>query len=141
MKEWLRETHGPGFELLRHFLRRFFESEMITAPGQMTAAWIGALPVFFQWFFLFVSPLRHKYEYFSQLASPVPYREAVRADELWLITLTMSATGLFTAMKWRFIFPDLRDYRASEPCHCARAMFLVRNWWLCSPSPPPPWSL
>jgi hypothetical protein len=112
MKEWLRETHGPGFELLRHFLRRFFDSDLITTPGQMAGVLIGALPVFFQWFFLLVGPLHHKYEYLSQLATSGPYREAVRADELWLITLMMSAIGLLTAIKWQFLFPDLRDYRA-----------------------------
>jgi len=112
MKEWLRETHGPGFELLRHFLRRFFDSDLITTPGQMAGVLIGALPVVFQWFFLLVQPLHHKYEYLSQLATPSRYREAIQADELWLITLMMSVIGLLTAIKWQFLFPDLRDYRA-----------------------------
>ena len=107
----------------------------------MTAAWIGALPVFFQWFFLFVSPLRHKYEYFSQLASPVPYREAVRARRTVVDHADDVGHGLFTAMKWRFIFPDLRDYRVLgalplRPRHVFGAKLVAR-----SPSPPPPWSL
>lgn len=112
MQEWLRETHAPGFELLRHFLRRFFDSDLITTPGQVTTMLVGAFPVFLQWFLLLVGPLRHKYSYLSELAAPGPYREAVRADELWLITLMMSAIGLLTAIKWQFLFPDLRDYRA-----------------------------
>jgi hypothetical protein len=112
MKEWLRETHGPGVELLRHFLRRFFDSDLITTPGQMTTVLIGAFPVFSQWYFLLVGPMRHKYALLSRLAEPGPYREAVRADELWLITFMMSAIGLLTAIKWQSLFPDLRDYRA-----------------------------
>ena len=36
MKQWLRETHGPGFELLRHFLRRFFDSEEKVAAQGVT---------------------------------------------------------------------------------------------------------
>src|SRR5271154_4102053 len=52
MKEWLQETHAPGFELLRHFLLRFFDSELITTPGQMTPVLIGTTPFAFQWFFL-----------------------------------------------------------------------------------------
>ena len=40
---------------------------------------------------------------------------AVRADELWLITLMMSATGLLTAIKWQSLFPGLRDYRVLGP--------------------------
>jgi hypothetical protein len=111
MKHWLQQTHGPTFELLRHFLLRFFDSEFITTPGQMLPVLLGALPVVFQWFFLLISPLRHKYIYLSKLPSPIPYREAVRADELWLITLMMSSIGLLTAIKWQNLFPDLRDYR------------------------------
>jgi hypothetical protein len=67
MKKWLRETHGPFLELLRHFLRRLFDSDLVTAPGQATGVLIGAIPVFFQWFFPLVGPLRHKYAYLSQL--------------------------------------------------------------------------
>lgn len=127
MKEWLRETHGPGFELLRHFLWRFFDSDLITTPGQMAGVLLGALPVVFQWFFLLVQPLHHKYEYLSQLATPGAYREAIRADELWLITLMMSAIGLLTAIKWQFLFPDLRDYRALGALRLHLGRYLARN--------------
>ena len=112
MREWLRETHGTGFELLRHFMLRFFDSDLVTAPGQTTTALIGAFSIFLPWFPLIVGPLRHKYAYFSSLPVPGPYRMAVRADELWLITLMMSAIGLLTAVKWPSLFPGLRDYRA-----------------------------
>ncbi len=112
MRDWLRETHGPGTELLRHFLFRFFDSDLVTAPGQTTTALIGAFSIFLPWFPLIVGPLRHKYAYFSGLAIPDPYRQAVRADELWLITLMMSAIGLLTAVKWQSLFPGLRDYYA-----------------------------
>ena len=112
MRDWLRETHGPGTELLRHFLLRFFDSDLVTAPGQTTTALIGAFSIFLPWFPLIVGPLRHKYAYFSSLAIPDPYRQALRADELWLITLMMSAIGLLTAVKWQSLFPGLRDYYA-----------------------------
>src|SRR4051794_25521786 len=111
MREWLRETHGPGFELFRHFLLRFFDSDMVTAPGQTTTALISAFSILLPWFPMIVGPLRGKYAYFSSLGRPDPYRQAVRADELWLITLMMSAIGLLTAIKWQSLFPGLRDYR------------------------------
>jgi hypothetical protein len=112
MKEWLRRTHGPDFELLRHFLLHFFDSDLITTPGQMTPALIGAFSMMLPWVFLFVDPLQAKYQHFSQIAVAGPYRHMVRADELWLITLMMSAIGLLTAVKWQSVFPGLRDYRA-----------------------------
>jgi hypothetical protein len=112
IKEWLRETHGAGFELLRHFLLHFFDSDLVTASGQTAPALIGAISMFLPWFPLVTGPLKHKYAYFSHLAAPGPYRMAVRADELWLITLMMSAIGLLTAVKWQALFPGLRDYQA-----------------------------
>jgi hypothetical protein len=100
MKEWLKETHSTRFELLRHFLRSFFESDLITVPGQATPAIIGAISVFLPWFPMMITPLKQKYAYVSHLASPDAYLRAVRADELWLLTLMMSTVGLLTAIKW-----------------------------------------
>lgn len=111
MRRWLRETHGAGFELLRHFLRRFFDSDLITAPGQTAKALIGAISLLLPMFPLLVGPLAFKYAHFSQLPVAEPYRLAVRADALWLITLMMSAIGLLTAAQWQSLFPGLRDYR------------------------------
>ena len=111
MRQWLRETHGPGFELLRHFLLRFFDSDLVTASGQTTTALIGAISIFLPWFPTIVGPLKDKYAYVSNLATPDLYRQVVRADELWLITLMMSAIGLLTAVKWQALFPGLADYR------------------------------
>jgi hypothetical protein len=31
LRAWRDETHGAGFELLRHFLARFFDSQMVSA--------------------------------------------------------------------------------------------------------------
>src|SRR6202030_739063 len=55
---------------------------------------------------------RLKYAHFGGLATPGPFRHVVRADELWLVTLMMSAIGLVTAVQWESVFPSLRDYRS-----------------------------
>src|ERR1051325_4608818 len=112
MKQWLTKTHGPSFELLRHFLSRFFDSDLITTPGQMTPALIAAFSIFLPWFPVILSPVRDKYMYLAKLGDPDLYRQAVRADQLWLITMVMSAIGLLTAIKWQSVFPGLRDYRS-----------------------------
>ena len=127
MREWLRETHGPRFELLRHFLRRFFDSELITAPGHASAALIAVVSLCLPWFQLLIGPLKQKYAHLSALPVPGPYREALRADELWLITLMMSLIGLLTAFRWQALFPDLRDYHAlgSLPLR-ARQIFVAK---------------
>ena len=112
MKKWLNETHGTQFELLRHFLLRFLDSDLVTSPGQVMPAVIGAISVFLPWFPVMITPLQHKYAYVSSLDNPDAYLRAVRADELWLVTLMTSTIGLLTAIKWQSVFPSLRDYRA-----------------------------
>lgn len=112
IKDWWQETHGASFVLLRHFLSTFFDNDLITTPGQITPALIGAFTLFLPWFEILLAPLRDKYAYLSSLPNPQLYRAAVRADELWLITLMMSLIGLLTAIKWQSVFPDLRDYRS-----------------------------
>ncbi|HUQ92079.1 MAG TPA: hypothetical protein VM120_10400 [Bryobacteraceae bacterium] len=43
MREWLRDTHGTFFELVRHFFLRLFDTDLITTPGQLQALMIGIL--------------------------------------------------------------------------------------------------
>ena len=52
MEQWLEKTHGPLFELLRHSLASFFETDLITAPGQTLAALIGAFSLSLPWFLI-----------------------------------------------------------------------------------------
>jgi hypothetical protein len=112
MRQWLAETRGQDFELLRHFLRRFFESDLVTSKGHTATALIGAFTLILPWFQVLIDPLKKKYAHFGHLPTPGPYRQVVRADELWLLTLMMAAVGLLTAVKWQALFPGLRDYYA-----------------------------
>ena len=112
MRRWLAETHGPTCELVRHFLLRFFDSDLVTSPGQTALAVIGSSSMFLTWFPFVTGPLKDKYARLSALPSPEPYRWALRGDELWLIVMMMSVIGLLTVIKWQSLFPTLADYRA-----------------------------
>jgi hypothetical protein len=112
MRAYLSETHSPTLELLRHFLVRFFDSDLVTSPGQTAMALIASSSMFLIWFPFFTGPLKDKYVRLSALAVSSPYRQALRADELWLIVMMMSAIGLLTAIEWQSLFPALADYRA-----------------------------
>jgi hypothetical protein len=112
-RDWLAETHGPTFELLRHFLLRFFDSELVTSPGQTALALIGSSSMFVSWFPFVTGPLKDKYARLAALPTRDAYRWALRADELWLIVMMMAAIGLLTAIKWQSLFPSLTDYRAT----------------------------
>ena len=59
MSEWLDDTHGANFELLRHFVHRFFDSELTTTPDQWKMPVIWTCALFGPWFPLFADPLGH----------------------------------------------------------------------------------
>src|SRR5215467_1562123 len=82
---WLEETHGIGFELRRHFFRRFFDSELVATPGQFRVVAIGAFAIFASLSIVMTQAYYHKYWALQALDSPEPYRLAVLADHLFLI--------------------------------------------------------
>jgi hypothetical protein len=112
MRRWLEETHGAGFELLRHFLLRFFDSDLISASAEKRTPIIWGFALGWPFLLMFGQALFIKYRDLSRLPYPGPYRDAVRGDELWLVTLMMSVVGLLTALKWQSLFPQQRDYYA-----------------------------
>ena len=73
-----------------------------------------ALPAFL----MIVPSMMRKYGQLAARGDLDLYGHAVRADELWLITLGMAIVGLLTALKLPSLFPDLRDYLAQGPPGC-----------------------
>ena len=76
-RAWLDETHGTEFELARHFLGRFFDSDLVTEPGQWTRVFVTALALMLPAFCLLDQALLQKYRHFSSVVTPEPYRHAV----------------------------------------------------------------
>ena len=111
-RQWLEETHSPRFELLRHFFARFFDSDLVSTPGQWRVVASGAAAVVFSFWLLFTQTYYHKYLELTKLDNPAPYRLAQVADALFLICLSMAAIGLLTSLQWSSLFPGLRDYMA-----------------------------
>ncbi len=111
-RRWLEETHSLDFELRRHFFRRFFDSDLVSTPGQWKIVAGGILGVLLSLSIVFVQAYFHKYRELTGLDTPQPFEQAVVADALFLITLSMSIIGLFTTIQWPALFPGLRDYLA-----------------------------
>jgi|SRR5579859_167102 len=111
-RDWLEETHSTGFELRRHFFRRFFDSDLVSTPGQWRVVAIGALAILLSSSIIFAQAYYHKYRVLALLDSPEPFRLASIADALFLVTLAMFVIGLFTTLQWPSLFPGLRDYLA-----------------------------
>lgn len=111
-REWLEETHSTGFELRRHFFQRFFDSDLVSTPGQWRVVAVGALAILLSSSIIFAQAYYHKYRVLAELDTPEPFRLASIADALFLVTLAMFVIGLFTTLQWPSLFPGLRDYLA-----------------------------
>jgi hypothetical protein len=109
---WLEETHSTGFELRRHFFSRFFDSDLVSTPGQWRVVAIGAIGIVASFSLIMTQAYYGKYRRLSELDSPQLFLMAAIADHFFLITLSMFLTGLLTALQWPSLFPGLRDYLA-----------------------------
>lgn len=113
VRVWLDETHGAGFELMRHFLGRFFDSEMVVTPGEWTKVAVGAFAALLSAGILMLPTYWHRYNYLlSDASSPLEYNRGVRDDIATFIAVAMWITTLLTAIQWQSLFPSLRDYLA-----------------------------
>jgi len=108
----LAETHSTAFELRRHFFLRFFDSDLVSTPGQWRVVAGGALGLVLSFSLIFVQAYYRKYLDLNSLPGPEPLRLAALADVLFLITLAMALIGIFTTLQWPSLFPGLRDYLA-----------------------------
>lgn len=112
LQAWLEETHSTGFELRRHFILRFFDSEFVSSPGQWRVVMGGAIGILASLILVFAQAYFHKYAELNKLEDLEPYRLALLADLLFFATLAMVMLGLFTTLQWPALFPGLRDYLA-----------------------------
>jgi len=115
---WREETHGVQFELIRHFLRRMFDGEWSSSPGQWRSAAIGVFSLFLPAGLLLVREgsmdpnYAFKYRMLSMAGGTDGLRAAALADEIALLTLLLCVTGLIALLEWQSLFPSGRDYLA-----------------------------
>src|SRR4051812_13016671 len=112
LRDWIEETHPAGFELRRHFFLRFFDSDLVSTPGQWQVVAGGVFAILLSLSLILTPAYHHKYLELNKLASAEPLRQAVVADVLFVVTLAMLLIALFTTFQWPSLFPGLRDYLA-----------------------------
>jgi hypothetical protein len=116
--KWMQETHGVPFELVRHFLRRMFDGEWTSTPGQWTSAAIGAVSLFLPAGLLLVREgaldprYASKYRLLALMHDTAGAQAAATADQLALVTLLICVTGLIALLQWQSLFPSGRDFLA-----------------------------
>src|SRR5262249_15137280 len=101
-RQWLEETHSDKFELVRHFAGGFFDSEMLSIPGEWLKVAVGVLAVLLSTGFL---ALTTYYSSFNQMEaaslSKARIFAEIRGDEFVFITIAAGITALLTALEWQ----------------------------------------
>src|SRR5207248_8659758 len=110
VRDWLEETHSDNFELVRHFAAGFFDSEMLSIPGEWLKVAVGILAVLLSAGFL---ALTTYYQSFNRMEDAGLSKSRIfleiRADELSFIVIAAAITALLTALEWQALFPSRRD--------------------------------
>src|SRR5688572_32533813 len=109
MRDWLEETHSPAFELRRHFFARFFDSDLVSTPGQWQVVAVGALALVASLALIMAQEYFRKYRALLELDTPDLYTTAFLPDHPCFVSLALLLTGLITALQWPSSFPGLRD--------------------------------
>src|SRR5947209_7742735 len=116
LKAWLQETHGTGFELIRHFLANFFDTEG-SIPGEWQKVAAGILATLLSASILFIRMFMERYDMMDggsgesaagRLSQGAIFAE-MSSDMLLLIAIAMALTAVLTALQWQSLFPTLRD--------------------------------
>ncbi len=114
IRVWLAQTHGPQFELLRHFLSEQLANDLMSSD-QVRRLVITVLAALGCVGPLIIRLYIRKYRYLQDLDTGDLYRAAVHADRLFFISLAMIVAGLLTIVQWQSLFPTRRDYLALKP--------------------------
>ncbi len=108
-REWLEETHNDNFELLRLFVGSFFDSEMLSVPGEWTKVAAGIFAVLVSIGFVAFTTF---YELFNSMEGHLTKARIfaeIRGNEFTFIGLAAAAAALLTALEWQSLFPSRRD--------------------------------
>jgi hypothetical protein len=104
LSNWLNETRGIHFELVRHFLARSFDSEMFSVRGRWQTVAVGAFALATPAGMTLIDPpyMPHRLR-----ASPPDV-----TDEIAVLTLLFAVIGSLALLAWQSLFPSRRDLLA-----------------------------
>src|SRR5947209_13587321 len=126
-KMWVERTHGPLFELRRHYSRQIVESELINSPDDLRRVVISCLAAVASLGFIVPKLYYKKYEYLAVSPNFDLYRRAIYADQLFLIVMTMLGIAALVTFRWDSLFPDRQDELISRPLLLAQWLLYLLN--------------
>ena len=99
---------------MRHFLARFFDTEIGASSGDWQKVAIGIFATLVSLGLLGFQVYQARFRMLQDAANSTPqlYQATVREDFLSLLAITMALTALLTLLQWQSLFPSLRDYMA-----------------------------
>jgi hypothetical protein len=115
IKCWADATHGPMFELHRHYARQLFVSDLVTSPDDLRRVVITSLAAIASLGFLVPKLYYKKYEYLSLGLDEDLYRRAIYCDQLFLVVMTMLGIAALVMFRWDSVFPNRQDYLILRP--------------------------
>lgn len=132
LREWLSQTHGTRFELVRHFVPRFLDSDLVGASGDWLKVAGGLAALLASSWMLLGALLLYKYGIVAEQAPRLLQSE--RQADLGAITgLCVCVAMLLAAILWQAIFPSLRDFLALAGMPVSPAdIFFAKFCALCS---------
>ena len=112
--KFFNETHGPVYELTRHFLARMFDSELFSTAGRWRSAAIGAFSML-----LLTGVAAFYQDPLAVVAISSPCGCIARklswrmlAGEAGRMMLFLAVSGLIAMLQWQALLPSRRDYLA-----------------------------
>ncbi len=129
LRGWLEETHSDTFELVRHFLARFFDTEIGASAGDWQKVGIGIFASLVSLGLLGLNVYQARFRILQDplFSTPQKYHSVVREDLIGLLAIVMGITALLTLLQWQSLFPSLRDYLALAGFPVsARQIFLAK---------------
>jgi predicted permease len=129
LRQWLEETHSDTFELVRHFLARFFDTEIGATSDDWRKVAIGVFASLVSLGIIGFTTYLARFRLLQDAANSTPqlYQAAVRGDLISLLAIVMAITAVLTLLQWQSLFPSLRDYMALAGFPVsARQIFLAK---------------
>jgi predicted permease len=109
MRKWIGETHGPRLELIRHFVPRFFDSDLVTSSADWSRVAAGALAMLVSTWILLGGVLFFKYKKLAALQLQARIPGEILADQTTIAGLAVCLTLLLVAVLWQSMYPTVRD--------------------------------
>lgn len=106
----MAERRGPRlifFELLKHFLRRFFENDVVQSDGDTVTTIVRALAI------VAVPPLM--IAFFLQNQYPARSAWGRMEDQYFFVLFSFAALAGVAVFEWEMLFPDRLDFQVLSP--------------------------